>query len=71
MHWDGNWHLWWMSAWWIVIALVLLVVARFVLVALRREGGGPESPEQILKRRYASGEIDRETYERMLRNLRK
>jgi uncharacterized membrane protein len=28
-----------------------------------------ESPEQILRRRYASGELDEETYEHMLEKL--
>ena len=30
-----------------------------------------DSPETILKRRYARGEIDREEYERLLSDLRK
>jgi uncharacterized membrane protein len=30
-----------------------------------------QSPEQILKRRYAKGELDQQTYERMLGELRK
>jgi uncharacterized membrane protein len=30
---------------------------------------GGESPEEIVKRRYAEGEIDRETYERMVGDL--
>jgi putative membrane protein len=60
----------WMGFGWIFgVALVALVVW-----ALVRTGGAPgntrESPEQILKRRYASGEIDRETYQRMLSDLK-
>ena len=32
---------------------------------------GSESPELILKRRYAKGEIDHDAYERMLADLKK
>lgn len=55
-----------MGLWWILgIALVAAVV--WALLRARRGSivGPPESPEEILKRRYAKGEIDRETYERM------
>ena len=37
----------------------------------RQRHGGEDSPEAILKRRYASGEVDREEYERKLTDLRK
>jgi len=69
--WDGGSHMAWMGLWWLIaIALVVLLVR-----ALWPGRGwlGPrderESPEKILKRRYAAGEIDRETYERMRREL--
>ena len=32
---------------------------------------GDETPEQILKRRYAKGEIERDEYERRLKDLRR
>ena len=35
-----------------------------------RMNGGRESAEEILRRRYAKGEIDRETYQRMLADLK-
>jgi putative membrane protein len=67
----------------IVIAAVAMIVAIVFLVRyLGRTGGtssstavpptaasGPESPKDILKRRYAAGEIDREEYLRMLGDL--
>lgn len=63
----------WMALWWLLgIALVVLVVWALVRGLPFGQGGGAgESPEQILKRRYAKGEIDRETYERMLGDLKK
>lgn len=71
MHWDG-WHMGgWMALWWILIIVALAAVLWFAANASRRNGGGRESPEKALKRRYASGEIDRDTYQRMLEDLRK
>ena len=60
-----------MWIWW-VLGLVLFAAVAW---ALRRRSRGPmntssESPEALLKRRYAKGELDRETYERMLRDLK-
>lgn len=71
MHpWSIQWHAGHMAIWGIALILGVLVV-----LALIRRGGGPErrqeSPEEILRRRYAAGEIDRETYERMLEDLRR
>lgn len=72
MHWwNGDGHTGWMVVWWIVgAALIALVVW-----AMRRSSPGPmdgssESPEQVLKRRYAKGEIDHATYQRMLTDLK-
>jgi putative membrane protein len=71
MYWDG--HMAWMWLWWVFVALIVAGIAWLVVLAARRNGGRPpdETPEQILKRRYARGEIDRETYERMREDLRK
>ena len=63
---------WWMVLWWVfgVAVLVLLVWA-----VARAAGGfsprGEDSPETILKRRYARGELDREEYQRRLEDLRR
>jgi putative membrane protein len=64
-------HMGWMWGWWIVglIVLGLLVwaVARGATAAPRQD----ESPETILKRRYAQGELTHEEYERRLNDLRR
>lgn len=64
-----------MVIWWVVIVALLAAAAWFIANQARRGGGGggvrmDESPEQVLKRRYARGEIDRESYQRMLEDVR-
>ncbi|MGB7217379.1 MAG: SHOCT domain-containing protein [Vicinamibacterales bacterium] len=63
---------WWMLLWWVGGIFVLLLLVRLVAQA---PGGfsprGDETPEQILKRRYARGEIEREEYQRRLEDLRR
>ena len=73
MYWDGGWHMWWMAASWIVSLAVLIAIMWLLMKAAH--GAGPtvteESPELILKRRYARGEIDTEEYQRRLTDLRR
>ncbi|MFO7654247.1 MAG: SHOCT domain-containing protein [Candidatus Krumholzibacteriia bacterium] len=61
----GTMWIWWLLAIGIIAAVVWGVT---------RTGGGRnarrESPEETLKRRYASGEIDEEEYHRRLADLR-
>lgn len=63
---------WWMVIWWL-FGIAILVLLVWVIV--RAVGGSPgraeDSPEQILKRRYARGEVDREEYQRRLEDLRR
>ena len=72
MHGYEGWHMGGMWWWWIPILVVLGALVWFVA---SRAGGRRdpenESAEQALKRRYANGEIDRETYQSMLSDLRK
>lgn len=71
--WPMDGHMGWMWLWWL-FGLALLVL---VIWAIARAAGAPasrrdeESPEGILKRRYARGELDEQEYERRLNNLRK
>jgi putative membrane protein len=67
---------------WLVVLLLIVVAALIVGVVflVRGLGGGVtdggmpqagarESPQDVLKRRYAAGEIEREEYEQKLRDL--
>jgi putative membrane protein len=68
--WNG-WFMGWMGLFW----FGLLVVIIWALFSSSRRGSAPpphrETPEEILKRRYASGEINQEQYHRMLEELRR
>lgn len=75
MNWvDGMGHMGYMWIWWLLGALVLIAlvwaVVRAATPAVGATGAGRESPEQILKRRFAAGEIDREEYKARLNDLR-
>jgi len=68
--------LWWASPWyWLgwawVLALLVLIVIAFVWSMRRASRPAPntESPFDILKRRYARGEISPEQFEAMKRQL--
>lgn len=63
-----------MALFWILVIVAVVVAIRYlagggggILAGLR----GSESPEFIVKQRYARGEIDREQYERLLAELRR
>lgn len=67
MHYE-NWTGWMGLHMWIWI--VLLVVLAIVFIRLAMPGNKEDiSPRQILDQRYAKGEISKDQYERMRRDL--
>jgi putative membrane protein len=56
---------------WFLIAVVLLALVAWPAGPRRLLRNSDESPETILKRRYARGEIGKEQYENMLQDLRR
>lgn len=65
-----------MLMWLVVVAAVIGVVVYFVIRTTRRDStfsgirSSHREPMDILRERYAKGEIDRDTYERMKNDLR-
>lgn len=64
---------WWHGGWWFMWMLPVLIVLVFAVVLLRTRSSHrardplkhSDSPEEILDRRYAKGEISRQQYEEM------
>jgi putative membrane protein len=73
MYWGQGWNMGWMMGWWGLIWI--LVLGAFVWLVARgvtgRSANHEDSPEVILKRRYARGELNRDEYEQRLTDLRK
>ncbi len=75
MHWT-DWH-GWMGGGWIFMALFWVLIILAVVALMRRTDIGRnesrdtprKTPIEILKERYARGEIEREEYEQKRRDL--
>jgi len=72
MPWYG-WHGWWMGSMWlfwvvIIVALIWIVVRSASSARNLRET--QRTPEEILRERFARGEIDTEEFQRRLEVLR-
>ena len=53
-----------MIFWWIlIIALILIVIRVAMRSGIKQSDGQDKSPLEILKKRYAKGEINKEEYE--------
>lgn len=64
---------WWMWVLWLG-GFILLVLMVYLLLSGLRSGGRPvepppETPLDIVKKRYAKGEITREQYEQMKKDI--
>jgi putative membrane protein len=71
-HEGGHMSMYW--GWWVVWAILLIVLAWIAFVPGARRGDKSSSedvsPEEILKRRFARGEIGEEEFERRMKKLR-
>ena len=75
MPWDDGWHMGWMMTGWSIFWMLIVLGAIWVILRggsfVPGQPGQTDSPETVLKRRYALGDISREEYERRLNDLRK
>jgi len=70
-YWFNGEHMVWMVIWWLFVIGLFSVVIWLLIAALGRGPESSSSSEEILRRRYAAGEIETEEYERRLEELRK
>lgn len=71
MHWNEGWHMGGMWLWWL-LGIVLIVGVVWLMVRTgSSQRGSSESPEDVLKKRLAQGEISSEEYDRKLKDLRR
>jgi len=69
MGWGGMWFGWLISI--LALFLIIWIIVRFSVTNQHRQHFPPpsESPLDILKKRYAKGEIDKEQFERIKKDL--
>ena len=61
MGWGGGYG---MIFFWIILVIVVIVLVKMLMTkTYEKTDSGGETPLEILKRRYANGEINREEYE--------
>lgn len=60
----------WMMIFWALLLIVLIVILIKAVLNSRSQNTG-ETPMDILKRRYANGEIDKEEFEEKKKELLK
>ena len=68
----GGWGMGWlMIVFWGLVLFGLILMIHWLLTAIRNEKSGPADADaqEILKRRYARGEIDRDQYDQMRKEL--
>jgi len=71
MHWYGYDHMGWMAIWWVLGAALIVALLWAFVRGTRGRTGDDDTPEKILERRYARGEIDHDTFERMSADLKR
>jgi len=69
MWWNDYWHAPWMFFGPVMMLVFMIVCAAIMFLMMRGHGTHPGSAAEILKQRYARGEIGDEEYEKRRRVL--
>jgi putative membrane protein len=71
-----DWHGWGMGGGWLYMVffwglVIAAVIAVTIAITRKKDGGGPEgeSAMEILKKRYAKGEISKEEYDALKKDI--
>lgn len=70
MHWSENFGFGMGFGWMFMIPFWVLVIFIVVFLVKRTGSGEKETAEEILKKRYARGEISKEEFERIKKDIR-
>ncbi len=69
---EMNGHFWGMGWWWIIGLVILIAVIWVIATAISRSNqlhSSGKTPIDILKERYARGEIDKDEFDERKKNL--
>ncbi|MBC9795783.1 SHOCT domain-containing protein [Sinomicrobium weinanense] len=69
---NWTWHIWGIHGLWWIFWVILIVGAAWLIYLKstgNNTGGSKDSPLEILKKRYAKGEISKEEYEETKKTL--
>ena len=67
--WGWGWGILWVALFWALVIAGLVLLVRYLARSNQPVGPRGEQPLEILKRRYARGEISREEFEEKKRDL--
>ena len=70
MHWNTWWHSGGMWLFWFGVLAIVGVVIYLMMRSMKKAEPPRETPQELLKKRFARGEIEREEYERAMKDLR-
>ena len=67
--WGWGFGMLWMVGFWVLVIAGVVLVAKWIAGASDRSGPAPGTALEVLKKRYAKGEIGREEFDQKKRDL--